>query len=156
MNTVLYFTPTGTVYETKAYTKADIAQLVHDRGLQCLTSADHQFDFWFTPSPQGCQDRINRSATELLMATTTFTAKNVPLLHGGVVIATHDSDGELDGLSWRQLDLLVERNQSVTERDERTLRRRALRASRRRAGARSDAYARRAEHAAGPRALVHT
>jgi hypothetical protein len=64
MNTVLYFSPNGVVYETRAYTKADIAQLVHDQGLQCLTSADRQFDFWFTPSTRRCQCRANQSATD--------------------------------------------------------------------------------------------
>src|ERR1700749_907413 len=38
MNTVLYFSATGTIYETRAYTTADIDQLVEDQGLQCLTS----------------------------------------------------------------------------------------------------------------------
>ena len=64
MNTILYFSPCGAVYETRAYTKADIAQLVHDQGLQCLTSADRQFVFWFTPSTRRCQRRANQSATD--------------------------------------------------------------------------------------------
>jgi hypothetical protein len=41
----------------------------------------------------------------MLLATTPSTAKTVPLRHGGVVVTTHDSAGELDGLSWQQLDL---------------------------------------------------
>jgi hypothetical protein len=127
MNTVLYFSNNGAVYETRAYTKADIDQLVHDQRLQCLTSTDRQFDFWFSPSPHRCQRRINRSATELLLATTTFSAKAVPLLRGCIVVATHDADGDLDGLSWQQLDLLVQRNRSLTKRDERILNRRTLR-----------------------------
>jgi hypothetical protein len=131
MNTVLYFSPNGVVYETRAYTKADIAQLVHDQGLQCLTSADRQFDFWFTPSTRRCQRRANQSATELLLATTTFTAKTVPLLCGCVVVATHDADGGLDGLSWQQLDLLVRRSRSLTKRDERVISRRIVRSDRR-------------------------
>lgn len=131
MNTVLYCSANGAIYETRAYTKADIDQLVHSQGLQCLTSADGQFDFWFSPSTRKCQRRVNRPATELLLATTSFAAKSVPLLHGGVVIATHDSDGQLDGLSWQQLDLLAERNQSVSKRDERILTRRITRDARR-------------------------
>ncbi len=131
MNTVLYFHPNGTAYETRAYTKADIAQLVADRGLQCLTSTDRQFDFWFSPSTKPCQRGANQTATELLLATTNFTAKNVPLLRGCVVVATHDSDGDLDGLSWAQLDLLVRRNRSLTKRDERALNRRIARDARR-------------------------
>jgi hypothetical protein len=132
MNTVLYFSANGAIYETRAYSKADIDQLVHDQGLQCLTSADGQFDFWFSSSPHRCQDLINQRATELLLTTTTFTPKSVPLLRGCIVVATHDADGDLDGLSWQQLDLLADRNRSLTERDERRLNRRVLREDRRR------------------------
>lgn len=131
MNTVLYFSTRGVIYETRAYSKADIADLVHEQGLQSLTSSDRQFDFWFSPSVRGCQRRVNHAATELLLATTGFTAKSVPLLRGAVVVATHDADGELDGLSWQQLDLLVERNRAVTVREERVLSRRVARDARR-------------------------
>lgn len=103
MNTVLYFSPNDVAYETRAYSKADIAELVNDHGLESLTSTDRQFDFWFTPSTRRCQRRPNRCATELLLATTRFTAKTVPMLRGAVVVATHDSEGDLDGLSWQQL-----------------------------------------------------
>lgn len=127
MNTILYFSAQGPVYETRAYTKADVDRLIHDRGLQSLSSADRQFDFWFSSSTPGCQRRVNRRATELLLATTTFTAKTVPLLRGAVVVATHDADGDLDGLSWQQLDLLAARNRSVSARDERILTRRITR-----------------------------
>ena len=130
MNTVLYFSANGAVYETRAYSAADIARLMHDHGLQSLTSADRQFDFWFSPSTDGCQRRVNRNATELLLATTSFDAKTVPLLRGAVVIATHDSDGDLDGLSWQQLDLLALRSRTLTKRDDRCLNRRILRAER--------------------------
>jgi hypothetical protein len=131
MNTVLYFSASGAVYETRAYSKADIDQLVHDHALQCLNSADRQFDFWFSPTTRQCQRRANHGATELLLATTTFTVKTVPLLRGCVVVATHDSDGDLDGLSWKQLDLLVRRRRSLTKRDERALNRRIIRDDRR-------------------------
>lgn len=127
MNTVLYFSASGAVYETRAYTQADITQLIHDHGLQCLTSADRQFDFWFSPVSRRCQRRVNRSATELLMATTNFNAKSVPLLRGSIVVATHDSDGDLDGLSWLQLESLAQRNRAVTPRQQRILDRRMLR-----------------------------
>jgi hypothetical protein len=127
MNTVLYFSPSGAAYETRAYTTADIAHLVSEHGLHCLTSADRQFDFWFTSSTRRCQRRANRIATELLLATTSFTAKKVPLLRGHVVVATHDSDGDLDGLSWQQLDLLSQLSRSLTKREERILDRRFVR-----------------------------
>src|SRR6478735_10221562 len=131
MNTVLYFSPSGVAYETRAYSTADIAELVSDYGLESLTSTDRQFDFWFTRSTQRCQRRPNRAAVRLLLATTNFTAKTVPLLRGCVVVATHDSDGDLDGLSWEQLDLLAQRNRAVTAKEERVLNRRIMRDQRR-------------------------
>ncbi|WP_020099774.1 hypothetical protein [Mycobacterium sp. 360MFTsu5.1] len=131
MNTVLYFSTNGAVYETRAYTPADITDLIHGQRLQCLTSTDRQFDFWFNPTSRRCQRRINRKATELLLATTAFTAKNVPLLRGSIVLASHDADGDLDGLSWLQLDQLSELNRSLTARDERILGRRIMREERR-------------------------
>lgn len=124
MNTVLYVNPKGVVYETRAFSKADIADLVSDYGLESLSSGDRQFDFWFTPTTRRCQRRVNRSATELLLAATGFAAKNVPLLRGGVVVATHDSDGDLDGLSWEQLDHLARISRTLTKRDYRVLSRR--------------------------------
>jgi hypothetical protein len=132
MNTILYCSPNGVVYETRAYSKADIDQLVEHQGLQCLTSADRQFDFWFSPSTRRCQRRTNTTATELLLATTRFTARTVPLLHGCVVVATHDADGGLDGLSWQQLDVLAQKARSLTKRDVRVLGRRVGREDRRR------------------------
>jgi hypothetical protein len=131
MNTVLYCSSNGIVYETRAYTTADLNRLVRNHGLACLTSADRQFDFWFAPSATRCQRHTNRIATELLLATTNFTAKTVPLLPGCVVIATHDADGDLDGLSWLQLDLLARKNRSLAKRDDRVLGRRIARADRR-------------------------
>jgi hypothetical protein len=126
MNSVLYFSPKGEVYETRAYSNADIADLVNDCGLECLTSTDRQFDFWFTPSLRRCHRRANLSATEMLLATTRFTAKSVPLLRGSVVVATHDADGRLDGLSWQQLDVLAQRYATVSKRDDRLLSRRII------------------------------
>lgn len=128
MNTVLYIDPKGVVYETRAFSKADIAHLVSDYGLESLSSGDRQFDFWFTPTTRRCQRRVNRSATELLLAATGFTAKNVPLLRGGVVVATHDTEGDLDGLSWEQLDQLARISRTLTKRDFRVLDRRFNRA----------------------------
>ncbi len=132
MNTVLYFSPRGAVYETRAYSRADIAELVARQGLRCLSSGDGEFDFWFAPSTRHCQRRANRGATELLLATSNFTAKSVPLLHGCVVVATHDADGDLDGLSWQQLDVLAYRGRTLSSGDERTLSRRIGRDDRRR------------------------
>lgn len=131
MNTVLYFSPDGLVYETRAYTRADITELVANCGLESLTSTDRQFDFWFTPSSQDCKRKVNRNATDMLLATTRFTAKTVPLLRGGVVLATHDAEGDLDGLSWQQLERLIRTSNTITRRDDRVLNRRIRRDERR-------------------------
>lgn len=64
------------------------------------------------------------------MTTTNFSARTVPLLRGCVVIATHDSDGDLDGLSWQQLDLLAAKNRAITNRQARVLARRIARDAR--------------------------
>jgi hypothetical protein len=72
-------------------------------------------------------------ATEVLLATTNFTAKSVPLLPGCVVVATHDADGDLDGLSWQQLEHLVRQNRSLTTRELRVLDKRIQRHNRRQA-----------------------
>lgn len=133
MNTVLYFSANGSVFETKAFGKADLDELIQGRRLQHLTSANGQFDFWFSPTTQRCQRRVNTKATEILMATSDFTAKSVPLLHGCVVVATHDHDGDLDGLSWEQQELLVAKHGAVTAREARRLAKRALREDRRKA-----------------------
>jgi hypothetical protein len=131
MNTVLYFSPNDVVYETRAYSNADIAELVDDYGLESLTSTDRQLDFWFTPSTRRCRRKVNRSATEMLLATTRFTAKTVPLLRGAVVVATHNSAGELDGFSWQQLELLIQNSCTLARRDDRVLSRRITRDARR-------------------------
>lgn len=127
MNTVLHISSIGVVTEAVAYSRADIADLVGDCQIESLTSADRQFDFWITSSIRPCHRRINRSATELLFATTRFTATTVPLLRGTVVVATHDCDGALDGLSWLQLDLLAALRRTLTRRDHRALVRRIAR-----------------------------
>jgi hypothetical protein len=131
VNTILYFSPDGVVYETRAYSNADIVGLVHDFGLESLSSTDRQFDFWFAPSTRRCRRKVNREATEMLLATTRFTAKTVPLLYGAVVVATHDSVGDLDGLSWQQLELLKSRIATLTRRGDRVLNRRIKRDERR-------------------------
>ena len=59
-------------------------------------------------SRQRCRRKVNLGATEMLLATTWFAAKTVPLLRGGVVVASHDSAGEPDGLDSQQLDLLIQ------------------------------------------------
>lgn len=54
-------------------------------------------------------------ATELLLATTRFTARSVPLLRGDVVLSSHDGVGNLAGLTDRQLDWLIDTHPTYWE-----------------------------------------
>ena len=68
------------LYKVELCGVADIADLVRDNHLQVLSSTDGTIDFWFSHHP-GLQ--VNRHGTGLLMATTRFTAHQVPLLRLG-------------------------------------------------------------------------
>lgn len=81
----------------------DIAELVRNSHLETLASANNLFDFWFTPSTRPAHQRINRFATEILLANTCFTAGNVRVLRGSIVVASHDHDGHLTGLTRAQI-----------------------------------------------------
>jgi hypothetical protein len=54
-------------------------------------------DYWFTTSTRRCNRQVNCCATEMLLATTRFTAKTVPLLRAAVVFATQDFDATSTG-----------------------------------------------------------
>ncbi|WP_196771068.1 MULTISPECIES: hypothetical protein [Mycobacterium avium complex (MAC)] len=117
------------LYKIEPRCVADIADLVRGDRLQVLTSTDGTLDFWFSHHQWL---RVNRQATGLLLATTRFTAHEVPLLRGDIVIAAHDSDGHPASLTDTQMNRLISSEQSWRER--RILRRRFsrdLRAQRR-------------------------
>lgn len=70
--------------------------------VEALTSSCGQFDFWFSPSLRAGNRRINRLATTMLFAVTTFTAAEVPLMRGVVVVTSHNTAGEPTGLTIEQ------------------------------------------------------
>ncbi|OOK65217.1 hypothetical protein BZL29_7755 [Mycobacterium kansasii] len=107
------------LYKIEPDSVADIADLVRGHRLQVLTSTDGTLDFWFSHHPWL---RVNRHATGLLMATTRFTAHEVPLLRGSIVIAAHDSAGHPASLTDTQISRLI--NSEPSWREERVLRRR--------------------------------
>lgn len=93
------------LYKAEVSGVADVADLVRDNRLQCLSSTDGTIDYWFSrPDPHV---HVNLGATQLLLATTRFTAREVPLLRGPIVIAGHDSAGNLAGLSDEQFTRLI-------------------------------------------------
>ena len=107
------------LYKVELCGVADIADLVRDNRLQVLSSTDGTIDFWFTHDPRV---QVNRHATGLLMATTRFTAHEVPLLRGNIVMASHDSAGNPASLTNSQMSRLI--NSEPNWREERILRRR--------------------------------
>lgn len=98
MLTVLLASHNGLLYDVDITTIDDIRNLVGDQRVETLTSSDGRIDFWFTPSTRPAHQRPNRLATQLVLVTTTFSARTVPLLGGTVVIASHDAHGTLIGL----------------------------------------------------------
>lgn len=114
---------------------ADIAEL--SRGgprLETLSSSDNAVIFWFNTADhlggRTQQPRINRRATELLLATTRFTGGDVPLLRGDIVITGRNSHGEFADLTDSQIHQLV--NTKTRWRDDRLLSRRLDRDHRKR------------------------
>ncbi|ORW08539.1 MULTISPECIES: hypothetical protein [Mycolicibacter] len=106
----------------------DIADDVRDDRLETITSSDRQIVFWFTT--HRTVQIINRPAAEMLVAATAFTARDVPLLRGSVVITGRDHNGDPAGLSDEQLSWLP--NLELRGRDTRILDRRLARARRHR------------------------
>jgi len=119
---MLHACENGDLYKVELDSVADIADLVQEDCLESLTSTDCTIDFWLTPSLHAIHRSVNRTATELLLATTRFDARTVPLLRGSVVLASHDGDGNLAGLTETQIRWLV--NSEPTRREEWTLGRR--------------------------------
>jgi hypothetical protein len=118
----LHASPNGNLYRVDLDGFADIADIIHEDRLESLTSTDCSIDFWLTTSLHLNHRRVNRTATELLLATTRFSAREVPLLRGDIVLASHESDGSLAGLTDAQIHWLVDI--APTRRDEWVLARR--------------------------------
>lgn len=104
MKQILLASHNETPYLLKVSSDLDIADLVRVDDPQVLSSTDGSLDFWFAHKPRVA---VNCGATETLMACTRFTARDVPLLRGDVVIATHDKTGKLAPLNDTQIKALL-------------------------------------------------
>jgi hypothetical protein len=104
MNQILLASHNESPYLIRVLSEADVADLVRGDRPQVLSSSDGAIDFWFTHRPRVA---VNCGATEILLATTRFTAHDVPLLRGDIVIATHDEHGKLAGLNDIQVKTLL-------------------------------------------------
>ncbi|MBU8826514.1 hypothetical protein [Mycolicibacterium goodii] len=66
-----------------------------------------RLDFWFSRWRGPGLRAVNRPATELYMYAAKMRPRTVPLLRGRVVVASHDSDGGLAGLTQEQIDAIA-------------------------------------------------
>jgi len=114
----------GTLYMVDLQPPDGIVELVRDTNLETCTTAD-RIVFWFTRSTNRAFMFPNAMATELLLATTEFTAHDVPILRGNIVITGHDSAGEPAALTTHQFDML--KNPLLSNRQKHTLQRRLAR-----------------------------
>ena len=80
----------GNLYRVQLRDRDDIADLVREHRLETVGSRDNSVVFWFTPSTHCSHMQLNKQATELLLMSTAFTARQVPLLRGNIVITGND------------------------------------------------------------------
>jgi hypothetical protein len=85
-------------------------------------SSGHGVSFWFTVVGNK-RNEVNRLATQLLLATSTWSAAEVPLLYGPVLVAGRTPTGEPTALSMAQFEVLHTWS-TLPWRPRRTLRRR--------------------------------
>lgn len=85
-------------------------------------SSGHGVSFWFTVVGNK-RNEVNRLATQLLLATSKWSAAEVPLLYGPVLVAGRTPTGEPTALSMAQFEVLNTWS-TLSWRARRTLRRR--------------------------------
>lgn len=85
-------------------------------------SSGHGVSFWFGVVGNK-RNEVNRLATQLLLATSTWTAAEVPLLHGPVLVAGRTPSGQPTALNMAQFEVLNAWS-TLSWRARRTLRRR--------------------------------
>jgi hypothetical protein len=92
-----------------ASTVDDISYSLRDLHVESIATASDfgRLAFWFSPRLRVMPDDVNRPATELLLASTRFSASTVPLLRGRWVLTSHDSRGNPAGLADEQIVALA-------------------------------------------------
>lgn len=112
MKQILLASHNGSLYQLRVLGERDVADLVRVDRPKVLSSTDGAIDFWFAHKPRAA---VNHGATELLLACTRFTAHDVPLLRGDIVIAAHDATGNLASLNDIQIKALLTTDPSRQE-----------------------------------------
>jgi len=126
---VLHASHNTQLYSVSLPGAAAIADLVRDSMIDTLNAGE--FDFWLASSIRPGHRTVNRTATEMFLNLTGFSAATVPLLCGNVVITTHGCDGQAAGLTRGQIVYLVGKRE-VAWRADRILSRRCARVERHR------------------------
>lgn len=112
---------TGDLYLVDLDPPIGIIELVRDTHLESC-SALNGITFWFTRSTSRAFRLHHALATELLLASTRFTAREVPIMRGNIAITSRDETGQPAALNPHQIDLLT--HYVLRERDKRVLGRR--------------------------------
>ncbi|MGW0162133.1 hypothetical protein ACWDUN_22750 [Mycobacterium sp. NPDC003323] len=104
MPAALHVTPDGAFTAIALTAESAIVTTIGTGDHASLTSHAGHYTFWFVPSLKP----VNRRATELLLALTSFTPATVPLLRGDVIITANDARGNLASCTQPQLDHLLQ------------------------------------------------
>jgi hypothetical protein len=104
MRHTLHVRTDGELCEVAVDEVLDVAVIAGGPYLETLTIRDTAIVFWFSPALHRV---VNPMATELLLATTRFAARTVPLLRGDIVITSHDIAGNVLGLTEPQIGWLL-------------------------------------------------
>lgn len=95
-------TPDGGIGVVPA--SSETMRAVHGMHWDALSSG-HAVSFWFTVAGAK-RNEVNRLATQLLLATSTWSAAEVPLLYGPVLVAGRTPAGEPTALTMAQFEVL--------------------------------------------------
>ncbi|MFN6547947.1 hypothetical protein [Mycolicibacterium nivoides] len=93
------------LYKARIHGVADIEDTIRAQRLETITSPGGSLVFWF--SPYRTIQVLNHVGVEMLLAASDFTARDVPLLYGGVVVSGRDAAGRLASLTDEQMRWLI-------------------------------------------------
>lgn len=86
----------------------DIADEIRASSESVAALSAGPFDFWVTSEMESYHQQTNPLATKIFFKASHFNARQTPLLSGVVVITGRDPDGALAGLSYEEMQSLVD------------------------------------------------
>ena len=97
---------TGQLFLVDLHPPHGITELIRDTQIETCTT-QHRLAFWFTRNSYRPLTHPNATATEILLTATRFTARNVPILRGDIVITGIDANGQPATLTHLQTHLIT-------------------------------------------------